>query len=137
MSDPLFKQEGYDLIAAAFEVYDELGCGFLEDVYHEALELELSRRQIPWLRHPALRVHYKGELLRKLYVPDLIVSSGIVVELKAAKALTPEHESQVFNYLKATGHRVGYLINFGAHPKLGWQRFIFDPHASPRATAAL
>ena len=128
--DPRFQQEGYDLIAAAFEVYDELGPGFLEEIYQEAIEWELKRREIPWTSKPVLRVHYKCEPLTKFYVPDLIIHGRVLVELKAAKTLAPEHEAQLFNYLKATRLPVGYLINFGSHPKLEWRRFVVRPPSS-------
>jgi len=112
-----FKQEGYDLMAAAFEVYNEKGSGFLEEVYHECFERELTRRSIAWNSKPVLLIFYKGEPITKTYQPDLLVFSEIIVELKAAKALVPEHEAQLINYLKATRKRVGYLINFGSHPR--------------------
>ena len=114
-------------MSAAFEVYNEKGNGFLEEVYHECLERELTCRVIPWNSKPSLLIHYKGVPLTKYYVPDLVVYSEIVVELKAAKTLTAEHQAQLMNYLKATGKRVGYLLNFGSHPKLEWQRIIVDP----------
>lgn len=122
----LFQQEGYDLMAAAFEVYNEKGSGFLEDVYHECLERELNRRKIPWSTKPTLFIYYKGEPLTRFYTPDLLVFSEIIVELKAARSLAPEHEAQLINYLKATRKRVGYLLNFGAHPRLEWKRMIID-----------
>jgi GxxExxY protein len=127
MNDSLFKQEGFDLMAAAFEVYNEKGSGFLEDVYQECLERELGYRSIPFCAKPRLTILYKGQPLSKHYEPDLTVYAEIIVELKAAKALAPEHEAQLINYLKATGKRVGYLINFGAFPRLEWKRFIVDP----------
>jgi len=108
----LFRQEGYNLMSAAFEVYNEKGSGFLEDVYHECLERELTRRHIQWSSKPTLLIYYKGEPLTKTYAPDLLVYSEIIVELKAAKALAPEHEAQLINYLKATRKRIGYLINW-------------------------
>ncbi|MEI6108144.1 MAG: GxxExxY protein [Opitutae bacterium] len=120
----LHQQEGYDFMAAVFEVYNEMGHGFLEEVYHESLELELNQRKIPFVAKPKLGLHYKGQLLRKQYEADLIVISEIVVELKAFKALLPEHEAQLINYLRATKKRVGYLINFGSFPKLEWKRFV-------------
>jgi GxxExxY protein len=124
--DNLLKQEGYDLMSAAFEVYNEKGSGFLEDVYHECLERELTLRNIQWRTKPTLLIYYKGEPLTRTYSPDLLVFSEIIVELKAAKSLAPEHEAQLINYLKATRKRVGYLMNFGAHPRLEWKRFIVD-----------
>ena len=126
MRDDALQQAGYNLMAAAFEVYNEKGCGFLEDVYHECLERELSRRKIEWQSQPTLLIYYKGEPLTKTYSPDFIINSNVIVELKAAKTIAPEHEAQLFNYLRATRKRVGYLINFGSHPKLEWKRFIVD-----------
>ena len=122
--DPLFKQEGYDLMGAAFEVYKEKGCGFLEAVYQECMEREVTARKIPFQAKPWLKIFYKGEPLLQGYEADLLVCAGIVTELKAVKQLLPEHEAQLLNYLRATGKRVGYLINFGAHPQLEWKRMI-------------
>jgi GxxExxY protein len=123
-NDGLMQQEGYDLMAAAFEVYNELGSGFLEEPYQEALELELTDRAIPFLAHPRLQIFYKGKPLKKEYEADLLVVGEILVELKAVKTLAPEHEAQLINYLKATRKRVGYLVNFGAFPRLQWKRFV-------------
>ena len=120
----LFQQEGYDLVAAAFEVFNELGSGFLEEPYQEALELELTDRDIPFVSQPKLPIFYKGRPLRKQYQADLIVLSEIIVDLKAVCALAPEHEAQLINYLKATRKRVGYLVTFGAFPRLQWRRFV-------------
>ncbi len=120
----LFVAEGYALMGAAFEGYNHLGPGFLEEVYHEALEWELGRRGIPFRSKPRLQVHYKDEPLRKYYEADLVVSSGIVVELKACRTLAPEHDAQLLNELRAIRHRVGYLINFGATPRLQWSRRV-------------
>lgn len=115
---------GYAVIGACFEVYNEMGNGYLEDVYQESLELELQRKNIPFVTKPKLPIFYKGRPLRKHYEADLIVLDQIIVELKAVKALLPEHEAQLLNYLKATGRRVGYLVNFGAFPKLDWRRRV-------------
>jgi GxxExxY protein len=123
-SDPLFQQEGYDLMGAAFEVYKEKGPGFLEDVYQECMERELAARKIPYQAKPWLQIFYKGEPLRQGYEPDLLVFGGILTELKAVKLLAPEHEAQLLNYLRATGKRVGYLINFGTHPQIEWKRMV-------------
>ena len=126
MTEPtgLFRQEGYDFMAAAFEVHTEMGHGFLEEVYHESLELELTHRSISFISKPKLQLFYKGQSLKKQYEADLIVIGEIVVELKAVKNLLPEHEAQLINYLRATRKRVGHLINFGSFPKLEWKRFI-------------
>ena len=120
----LYQQQGYDFMAAAFEVYNEMGHGFLEEVYHESLELELNQRGTNYVSKPKLPLSYKGQLLKKQYEADLFVIGEIVVELKAVKALVPEHEAQLINYLRATRKRVGYLVNFGAFPKLEWKRFV-------------
>jgi GxxExxY protein len=126
MTDPtgLYQQDGYDFMAAAFDAYNEMGSGFLEEVYHESLELELNQRGISYLSKPKLSLFYKGRPLRKQYEADLIVAGEIVVELKAVKTLAPEHAAQLINYLRATKKRVGYLINFGSFPKLEWKRFV-------------
>lgn len=115
---------GYELVGAAFEVYNEKGNGFLEEVYQECLELELGFRSIPHVAQPELPIHYKGHRLEKTYRPDLYVHDGIIVELKAVKQLTDEHWAQLMNYLKATGKTVGYLLNFGNAQKLEWKRVV-------------
>lgn len=123
-SDELHQQRGYDLMGAAFEVYNELGQGFLEEVYHEALEIELTTRQIPFVSRAALPLLYKSSVMSKSYQADLIVGGDIIIELKAVRSLVAEHEAQLINYLKATRKRVGYLINFGSFPKLDWKRLV-------------
>lgn len=120
----MLEQEGYDLMAAAFEVYNEMGPGFLEEIYQECLEIELTDRKIPFVPQEELEVRYKTKTLKKKYRPDLYVFGEIVVELKAASDLCGDHESQLLNYLKATGKRVGYLINFGNSKKLEWKRMV-------------
>lgn len=126
MSDPddLMQQEGYDLMAAAFEVYNENGFGLAEDIYQESLEEELSIRGIPFAAKEELAVFYKRRRLKKKFIPDLFVYGGIIVELKAAQRLVPEHEAQLINYLKITGKKVGYVINFGSPGKLEWKRIV-------------
>ncbi|MEI8207120.1 MAG: GxxExxY protein [Kiritimatiellales bacterium] len=116
------EQEGYDLMAAAFEVYNQMGSGFLEEIYQECLEVELGNRNIPFVSQEELTVCYKEKLLKKKYRPDLFVFGEIIVELKAVKNLCSDHEAQLLNYLKGTGKRVGYLINFGNPKELEWKR---------------
>src|SRR3954469_8477458 len=123
MSDEPFQQQEHDFIAAAFEVYNELGHGFTEDIYHEALERELTVRQILFVSRPELSVLYKVAPLGRKLKPDLLVFSDIVAELKAVSTYTPEHQAQLFNYLKSTGKPIGYLVNFGNLEKLEWKRF--------------
>ena len=122
--DLLYKEETYKIIGACFEVYKEKGNGFLEQVYQECLEMELSLQGIPFSAQAALRLSYKGRELKLHYVPDLMCYEKIIVELKAASQLTDEHRAQVLNYLKATGYRVGLLMNFGHYPKLEYERLI-------------
>ena len=120
----VYEQEGYDLVGAAFEVYNELGFGMAEEIYQQSLEIELDLRKIPFRSKEGLRVRYKNRLLTTVYRPDLLVSSQVIVELKAAKQLSSEHESQVFNYMRVSGKKVGYLMNFGSPDKLEWKRFV-------------
>ena len=122
--DEFFKQEGYDLVGAAMEVYNQVGQGFHEEVYQECLELELAARRIPFIPQPDVALFYKGRELRKRYKPDLIVFEGILAELKALKALTSNEEAQLLNYLHASHKRVGYLLNFGSPTGLEWKRFV-------------
>jgi GxxExxY protein len=118
----LFKEECYQIQGAIFEVYREMGCGFLEAVYQECLERELSTRGIPFVAQPDLTLAYKGEPLRQTYKPDFICFGKIILELKAVKETGAEHKAQVINYLKTTGMRLGLLINFGTHPKVAITR---------------
>ena len=120
----LFKEEGYQLMAAAFDVYNELGAGFLKEVYHEALALEFTARGIPFVSKPRLQIRFKGRFLQKYYDADFLVHSGVAVELKAVRTLAPEHEAQLLNELKAAQLRVGYLVNFGSSPRLQWARRV-------------
>ena len=124
--DQMYKQEGYNLIGAAMEVYNSMGHGFLEEVYHECLEIELKLRDIPFRSQPKLILNYKSEQLAKFYMPDLYVYDDIVVELKAIKQLTDDHTAQIMNYLKATQKPVGYLLNFGSPKELEWKRIIMN-----------
>lgn len=115
----------YAIIGAAMEVHRLLGCGFLEAVYQEALEIELAARGIPYRAQVEIPVRYKGQLLTTYYMADLISFGEIIVELKALAHLGGIEEAQVINYLKATGHEIGLLINFG-RTSLGYRRFIFS-----------
>jgi GxxExxY protein len=120
----MFEEETFVLRGACFEVYKEKGCGFLEAVYQECLEIELGLRGVPFVPQPKLELEYKGQKLRTEYQPDLICFGKIVVELKAVSALADEHRAQVHNYLKATGHRLGLLVNFGHYPKVEIERIV-------------
>lgn len=122
----MFKQEGYNLMNAAFEVYNQIGYGMAEEVYQQSLEVELELRNIPYVPKQELEVFYKGRKLLTRYKPDLYVCGGIVVELKAVTELNSEHEAQLFNYLRIARCPVGYLINFGHKGDLQWKRFILS-----------
>jgi GxxExxY protein len=117
--------DGYAMIGACLEVYRHMGNGYLEDVYQECLELELTERGIPFVSQPRLPLSYKGKFLRKHYEADLLVFDKIIVELKAVRTILPEHEAQLINCLKTTGRRIGYVVNFGTHPKLEWRRRVW------------
>jgi GxxExxY protein len=122
----MFKQEGYDLMGAAFEVYNVLGYGMAEDIYQQSLEIELGLRGIPFRSKDELPVFYKGHQLDTRYKPDLFVFNRILVELKALKELIADHEAQLFNYMRIARQPVGYLINFGSRGGLEWKRFVLS-----------
>ena len=120
----IHKLESYEIMGACFEVYKEKGNGFLESVYQECLEIEFAGRKIPFKVQPELSLTYKGHLLKSKFKPDFICHDKIVVELKAATALINEHRAQVQNYLRATGMKLGLLVNFGHYPKLEYERIV-------------
>ena len=120
----LYKDESYAIIGACFEVYKEKGNGFVEPVYQECLELEFGFQKIPFCAQSTLRLNYKGVELRQRYIPDFLCYEKIIVEIKAVRQLTDEHRAQLLNYLKATGLRLGLLVNFGHHPKVEYERII-------------
>jgi GxxExxY protein len=124
MSDLLLKDEVYAVVGAAMEVYWQLGTGFLEPVYQEALEIELQRRGIPFEAQRRLTILYKGRPLQKEYVADVVCYGQIIVELKAHDRLIPADLAQLLNYLKATGMHVGLLFNFGSKGSLEWKRVV-------------
>lgn len=124
MAELVLGEEVYQVVGAAIEVYWQLGRGFLEPVYQEALEVELSRRRIPFQSQERLFIRYKGPTLKKEYVPDLIVFGQIIAELKVVDRLTGTDEAQLLNYLKVTGMRVGLLLNFGSRVRLEWRRYV-------------
>ena len=119
----IFKDESYAIQGAVFEVYREMGPGFLESVYQECLEVELNRRGIPYVPQQDLQLTYKGQPLKQVYKPDVICYGKIILELKAVRELAPEHAAQILNYLKATGMTLGLLINFCSYPKVAIKRY--------------
>ena len=122
----LFKEESYKIVGACFEVYREKGCGFLEAVYQECLEIELRLEEIPFVPQKPLALEYKGCPLCSKYEPDFICHDKIVVELKAVSELADEHRAQVQNYLKATALKLGLLVNFGHYPKAQVERIVAE-----------
>ena len=124
MNHLLYKDECYAIQGAIFEVYREMGSGFLEAVYQEWLEKELTGRGIPFESQKEIELQYKGDSLTQKYKPDLICFDAIIVELKAVKEIANEHRAQVMNYLKATGLRLTLLGNFGHYPKATVERII-------------
>lgn len=118
------KEQSYAINGAAMNVYNTLGHGFLEAVYQEALELEFIKRGIPYEREKELKISYEGKELRQTYKADFVCYGDIIVELKAVAHLDDSHRSQVFNYLKATGFKLGLLYNFGHYNGLEWERKI-------------
>ena len=121
--EPLIhRDEVFLLQGAIFEVNRVLGAGFLEAVYQECLALEFQAKGVPFVAHPTLPLEYKGVRLRQTYTPDFICFDRIIVELKALGAVASEHRAQVINYLKASGLRLGLLVNFGCAPKARIER---------------
>ena len=114
--DSTYSQELYAIIGAAMEVQNEMGEGFLELVYHDALNVELELRGIPYETEKPIAITYKGQPLERSYEADLVCFDTIVVELKSVEQLKAEHTAQLLNYLKATGMPMGILINFGEKP---------------------
>jgi GxxExxY protein len=119
----LYKDECYEIIGACMEVHRELGCGFLEAVYQEALELEFKIAGLPYSKETPITIVYKNIPLKKGYIADFICFNNIIIELKAVDELDSKHVSQVLNYLKATGYKLGILVNFGSE-SLAFKRIV-------------
>ena len=115
----------YAIIGAAMEVHRQLGCGFLEPVYQEALAIEMAKRGIPFRREDRFPITYKGYTLETFYKPDFICYEAVIVELKALSRISAVEESQVINYLKVTGRQTGLLLNFGKR-SLEQRRFVLS-----------
>ena len=126
MGKYIYHNESYTILGAAMDVYNELGPGFLEIIYHDALKIEFETYGIPFESERSLAVYYRGTKLPHTYVADLICYERILLELKAVKDIHEIHVAQVMNYLKATGHALGYVLNFGNTAKLQWQRVLIS-----------
>ena len=109
----IYPKESYDIIGCMMTVHSELGCGFLEKVYKEALEREFTDKGIPFKREVNLKIYYKGTPLQQDYIADFVCYDKIIVELKAISKISDIEKAQVINYLKATGYELGILANFG------------------------
>jgi GxxExxY protein len=120
----IYNEECFTIQGAVFEVYREMGHGFLESVYQECMARELKARGVPFVAQPELQLLYKGQPLDQRYKPDFICYGKIIMELKAVKEIASEHNAQVINYLKATGIKLGLLVNFGSYPKATVMRLV-------------
>lgn len=129
----LFKEETFRLRGAFFHVYRGMGPGFLEAVYQECLAIEFAKRSLPFIPQATLRLRYEGQLLRQAYQADFVCFDRIVIELKAVRAIAPEHRAQLFNYLKATDLELGLLVNFGGSAGVEIERFA---RSKPSASSA-
>jgi GxxExxY protein len=119
----IYKKEVYEIMRCAFEVLNTLGAGFLEAVCQEAMEVELEAAKIQFEPKKRLKIKYKGKMLQKEYEADIICYDKIIVELKAMDKITGIEEAHILNYLKATGMKLGLIINFG-NPRLEWKRYV-------------
>lgn len=124
MKELIFKDEVYEIVGAAMDVYFTLGRGFLEPVYQEALGIEFGRRRIPAEPKQKIVILYKGVELKQKYESDFICYEQIIIELKALEVLSSREVAQILNYLKATKFNVGLLINFGSQARLEWHRYV-------------
>jgi GxxExxY protein len=126
MKPDIYKDEGYKMMGAAFEVYNEQGYGLGVEIYQESMEIELTLRHIPFQARNELFCFYKGQQLRKRYTPDLFIFGCLITELKSVSQLLAEDEAELVNYLRLTRQPVGYLINFGHRDTLEWKRIILS-----------
>jgi GxxExxY protein len=122
MAQIIYPEESFKIMGACFEVYKEKGAGFLEAVFQECLQYEFDEQGVPFVAHPNLALNYKGRPLKQIYTPDFVCFEKIIVEIKAVTGLADEHRAQVHNYLRATGCRLGILVNFGHFPKVEYER---------------
>lgn len=109
----IFKEEVYNIIGACMEVHNQLGHGFLEAVYQEALEIEFEERDINYKREVPFQIGYKGKILKHSYIADFLVFDSIILELKSTTEIHPSHIAQTINYLKSSGKKLGLVVNFG------------------------
>ena len=120
----VYKKESYAIMGAVFEVYKEKGCGFVEPVYQECLEIELQIQELPFKSQQELVLTYKNRRLKQKYIPDFLCFDKIILEIKAAEKRIDKHRAQVHNYVRATGHKLGLLVTFGTYPKVEYERIV-------------
>lgn len=123
MGGLLFEKESYKILGACMQVHRELGAGFLESVYQEALEKEFIVEEIPFKSQQKLQLYYKNEPMQKYFIADFVCYDEIIVELKAATFIHNTMEAQTINYIKSANFKLGLLVNFGER-SLKWKRFI-------------
>ena len=124
MSKIVFKEESFEIIGACFNVYKAMGCGFLESVYQECLEVEFDYQKIPFKSQQEISLFYRDKKLNQTYKPDFLCYDKIIVEIKAVSIIVDNHRAQIQNYLNASKLKLGILINFGHYPKLEYERFV-------------
>ncbi len=129
--DEIRDPQTYAILGACMAVHNELGCGFTESIYQDALAVELRSCNIPFERECKIEIRYKGELLESFYKADFVCFQSVILECKAIAELAPIHETQVFNYLKATGIGRGLLVNFGTS-RLSYKRIVRGHPTDPR-----
>jgi len=117
----IFKEEAYQIVGGCIEVQNRMGCGFLEAVYQECLDIEFAEQKIPSIAQPKIELAYRDKKLKQTYQPDFVCFGKILVEIKAVAAIQPEHRAQLLNYLNATKFVLGLLVNFGS-TRLEWER---------------
>ena len=120
----IYPDESYAIMGACFNVYKEKGCGFLEAVYQECLEIEFKVKNIPFRSQQEVKLSYRNHELKQVFKPDFICFDKIILEIKSVSTLVDEHRAQILNYLNATEMKLGLLINFGHYPKLEYERFV-------------
>ena len=129
----VFKQESYRILGACFAVYNDKGCGFVESVYHECLEIEFDHERIPFRSKPPQTLTYRGRTLTQTFHPDFVCFDKVLLEIKATESLADEHRAQVLNYLSTTSYELGLLVNFGHYPKIEHERFVRSEKNKPVA----
>jgi GxxExxY protein len=134
-SELIFAEESYAIIGACFNVYNDKGCGCLEGVFQECLEIEFEFQQIPFVAQKEFQLSHRGRRMRQTFKSDFVCYDEIILEIKAVSRMVDEHRAQWLNYLNATGCQLGMLVNFGHFPRLEYERIAFTERSKrPRLT---